>query len=1034
MGFSAFTIENFSTLPLMFSSTNATDQLKEYLGYLQANPNGEEIQYRTAFENFFNKSVPAHLAKRNITAIQEDRRSGIEIEGTPDFFVYEDYGSLFKKLVGFIECKKPAYKLEKLIESEQIKKYAKTCENIIITNYRRFILLQKGRVVHDVELSGEQIQIQKFENLLRDFYGYDYPYIKTKKTLVSALAAQSFYYSVALREFIASKENEADNFYVKFNALFGEYQKSISYHYELDDFCDIYSQSLVYGLMLSCIDTGKKLDEKELDYLRGIPGEYKLLYEFLSQAYENRDLPTSIKIALINIGKNINLISIEDIQNEFAKTNNGKQNIVVYLYEDFLQEYDNLRKTENREDNGVYYTPIEVANFIARNVNGIIKAKFSMRHGYLSPNVKILDFACGTGTFLHSVFEQLLGECKDDLDKPIAENKITKDIYGFELLFTPYIIAHTVLTRFLKKNGIKMGNERLGIYLTNTLDISQHSISSLLPSLKKEYEKAMDIKDREQILAIVGNPPYFNGRSKAEKGMIDSKLNEYKKDLNEKKINLDDLYIKFIRFAEWKIERYGEGVIGIITNNSYLYGKTHRQMRKHLYETFDEIFILNLHGDMDRKENDQNIFDIKRGVCIAFFIKNKKPQKKNIHYFSTLKNKINSRQEKLAFLENTELSNIQWKKLNPAETENYWFTEKDFSGKSTYKNFWKLTDIFKNTQSCVKTDRDKLVINYNKINLEKNMRTAFSGNYPKEFKEKYDITNSSGYNFADKLKEQKFDENAIIDCIYRPFDIRKIYYKIGFTSRPAKNVAKHLINHDNIGIVFKKQLNRNVFNTIIVVDKIPDVTILETSHGNAFLAPLYLYPDEGGKLIGKAEKIPNFTDKFKEFLKTLDFKPSPEKILAYIYAALHSPSYRKKYIEFLKTDFPAVPFAQNKTEFEKLAKLGQKLIDLHLLKNLPDDKEIKTSNIPQTNFTIESIHHSNDQLILHTTQKQNISFSGITSKIYDFEIGSYKPIDKWLKYRIKDSVSLCPEDLKHLKEMIIAIKGTLEVVEDVDGA
>ena len=846
--------------------------------------------------------------------------------------------------------------------------------------------------------------------------------------MVSVLAAQSFYYSVALREFMADKENEAENFYVKFNALFGEYQKSISYHYELEDFCDIYSQSLVYGLMLSCIDTGKKLDEKELDYLRGIPSEYKLLYEFLQQAYENRDLPMSIKIALINIGKNINLISIEDIQKEFAKTNNGKQNIVVYLYEDFLQEYDNLRKTEKRKEGGVYYTPSEVANFIARSVSGIIKDKFSLHHGYLSRNVKILDFACGTGTFLHSIFEQIIGSDMDDVDKEIVRNKIANDIYGFELLFTPYIIAHTILTRFLKEKGIKM-DERLGIYLTNTLDISQHSISSLLPSLKREYEKAMEIKDHEQILAIVGNPPYFNGKSQAEKGRIDSELNEYKKDLDEKKINLDDLYIKFIRFAEWKIERYGEGIVGIITNNSYLYGKTHRQMRKHLYETFDEIFILNLHGDMDRKENDQNIFDIKRGVCITFFIKCKNPQRKNIYYFSTLKNKINSRQEKLSFLENTNFSHIQWERLTPDETENYWFTAKDFSEGSTYKNFWKLTDIFENIKSCVKTDRDELVINYNKIDLQKNMQTAFSGIYSKEFKEKYSITNSSSYNFADKLKEQKFDENAIIDYIYRPFDVRNIYYKIGFTSRPAKDVAKHFISRDNIGIVFKNQLNRNVFNTVIVVDKIPDVTILETSHGSAFLAPLYLYLNEGG-LVEK-KKDPNFTKKFEEFLQTLDFKPSPEKILAYIYAVLHSPDYRKKYIELLKTDFPAVPFTNDKATFEKYAKLGQKLIDLHLLKNLPNDKEIKAKNIPQTNFIIESINHHNDELFLHTTQKQNISFSGVTSQIYDFEIGSYKPIDKWLKYRIKDEVSLCAEDLKHLKEMIIAIKGTLEVMGEI---
>jgi predicted helicase len=1012
-------------------TNNASNVIKDYLAYLSAHPNGEEIQYRTQFENFFNKCIPLHLKGRNITTIQEDRHSGIEIDGTPDFFVYEDYGSS-KKLVGFIECKKPNFKLEKLIDSSQIKKYAKTCENIIITNYHRFILLQKGKIAQDIELSNEQYSIQKFENLLRDFYSYNYPYIKTKKSLVFVLATQSFYYSIALREFMTPK-NEAKNFYIRFTTLFHEYQKTTNYSYELADFCDIYSQSLVYGLILACIDTNKNLNEKELNYLQDIPNEYTLLKEFLSRAYEIYDLPISIKIALINIGKNINLISIEDIKEEFAETNSSKQNIAVYLYEDFLKEYDKLRGTENRKENGVYYTPSEVTNFITRNVNEIIKKRFSLPLGYLSPNVKILDFACGTGTFLHSIFEQIIKNDRDDLYKEDVTKKIKEDIYGFELLFTPYIVAHTTLVNFLEKNGIKL-NDKLRIYLTNTLDTrKQEAISGFMTELKKEYETSLKIKKEESILAIVGNPPYFNGKSKANKSEIDDKLKDYKDGLSTKnkkiKLNLDDMYIKFIRFAELKVEECGYGIIGIITNNSYLYGKNHRQMRKHLYETFDEIFILNLHGDMDRKENDQNVFDIKRGVCITFFIKYKKKQKKKVSYFSSINNKINLRLEKLDFLKTAKISNIKWEELNPAETENYWFTKKDFSEKNIYDNFWKLPDIFESIQSCVKTDRDKLVVNYDKAELEKNMRIAFSGNYSKEFIKKYNITNSSSYDFVKKLEEQNFNKNAIIDYIYRPFDIRKIYYKIGFTSRPAKDVAKHFIEYDNIGLVFKKQLNRNIFNTVIIVDKIPDVAILETSHGNAFFTPLYRYEIHLATLTKKA----NFTSKFDDFLQDLNFKPTPEEILAYIYAVLHSSTYREKYLELLKIDFPAVPFARNRNIFEKYAKIGQKLINLHLLKNLPDDKEIKVNNVPKINFIIESINCDNNNLFLYTNTKQNIKFSHVTSKIYDFEIGSYKPIDKWLTERIKDNVILEAEDLKHLKKMIVAIKNTIAIMKEIEG-
>ncbi|MDR0376688.1 MAG: N-6 DNA methylase, partial [Spirochaetaceae bacterium] len=606
--------------PADFQQT-AQDALRTYLRVTAAHPGGEEIQYRTPLENLINS---IKLPYRNFSILQEDRHSGIEIAGTPDFFVYEDDHTLLKRLVGFIECKKPAYRLEKLIESDQIKKYSRACENIILTNYRRFILLQQSRIIKDIRLSAGLPDVLDFQNLFLEFFQYEYPYITGKKMLAKTLAAQSFYYSAALRDFIADPENREDSFCIKFNGLFGEYQKSINYHYELPDFCDIYSQSLVYGLMLARLDTGKNLDEHDLEYLRAIPGDYTLLIEFLSQAYESRSLPPPVKLALISIGKNINRINLEAIHQEFAKTDGGKHSIAVYLYEDFLSHYDKLRGTENRKEGGVYYTPHEAAGFIVRSVNDILMGKFNLAAGFASVNVKTLDFACGTGTFLHSVMEILLSHGMDDLAVELVKGKIMNDVYGFEINFTPYIISHTLLTRFLAGRGVLFEkNERLGVYLTNTLDISQHSISALLPRLKREHDKSMAIKSTEDILAIIGNPPYFGGRSKANSDIIDGKTGDYKKNLDgETNLQpLDDLYIKFIRFAEWKIEKNGEGVVGIITNNSFLDGLIHRQMRKYLYETFDELYILNLHGNTQKREGDKNIFDILIGVCIIFFIK-----------------------------------------------------------------------------------------------------------------------------------------------------------------------------------------------------------------------------------------------------------------------------------------------------------------------------------------------------------------------------------------------------------------------------
>ncbi|MDR1554237.1 MAG: N-6 DNA methylase, partial [Prevotellaceae bacterium] len=942
-------------------------QVQTYLAYMATRPNGEEIEYRTPFETLFNTLQIPFLNKTSI--VQEDRRSGIEIDGMPDFFVWNDADTLFKSLIGFIECKKPSFNLDKLIESAQIKKYSKTCENIIITNYKRFILLQEGKKQHDITLAADTKTLFDFVTLLQDFYNYKYPYIKTKKSLATALAAQSFYYSVALREYIADKTNATESFYTKFRGLFGEYEKSINYHYELADFCDVYAQSLVYGLLLARLDTDEQLNEQKLNYLENIPDEYRLLHEFLEQGYVSWNLPTEIKIALTNIGKNINLIDTVAITNEFLKINSGKQNIAVYLYEDFLAQYDKFRGTENRKEGGVYYTPSEATDFITRGVNHLIRDKFKLYDGYRDLNIKILDFACGTGTFIHSILEQIIPENPDSLDKSIVKQKVKNDIYGFELLFTPYIIAHTVLTRFLKEKGIVLDtekNERLGIYLTNTLDISQHSISELLPYLKNEYEKSQSVKDVEEILAIIGNPPYFNGKSREKSDIIDAELQKYKDGLNEKKINLDDLYIKFIRFAERKIEKNGHGIVGIITNNSFLDGVTHRKMREHLYNTFDEIYILNLHGNTRKGDNDKNIFDIMVGVSISFFVKYKKaktitpkveqtlnfdkPRKevappKPVFYFSTLDNNLISRAEKLAFLENTGFKTVRWKKIIPSESQYFWFTDKKFSNIKQYKKFWKLTDIFNSYNSGIQTKNDDFVLHYSQKSLEK-LADEIRPLYKPEIAAKYNVSDSRDWTI-EKAKEDLLTNYNPQEIAYRPFDNRiTSLSKIskGFIAYPRYETAKHF-EKGNIGLCFSRQLFGEKWQNIFVVDKMAEgCTVSLKSREWTYIAPLYFY--NGAKhpemlqldFKGEGEKYANFTEKFiKNYIKKLTFNPAPEEILAYIYGVLHSKRYREKYVEFLKTDFPAVPMTTHKETFDKYATLGQKLIDLHLLKTPVDN-------------------------------------------------------------------------------------------------
>ena len=595
--------------------------IKNYIKSVKSVPaaRGTEHSYRTALKILMDSYKRPGL---NVNIIEE--ASDNRVDGTPDYIIYQKNETLFETLVGFVECKKPDFDLEKLIDSEQIQKYSNSCENIILTNYKKFILLQSELKELEVDLLDDDfIEIQNvnkeqdLENLFLKFYGYEYQYIKTKADLIDILAKQSFYYSVVLRTYLENDANKHSSFSSKFRELFKNFTSFAQCAYNIADFCDVYSQSLIYGLLITRLDTAKNLNEKDLNYLQFIPDDYHLLYEFLAGAYDARAgfFPPEIKQALVSIGKQLNLIHIKSIQLEFARKGAEKDSIIVYLYEDFLKKYDELRGKEDRKENGVYYTPKEATDFITRGTHYLLQKKFDKHLGFLTDEVKVLDFSCGTGTFLSSVFDIISQDIKKDtLNKQKVKNKILKDIYGFELLFTPYIVSHTTLIKKMKDLGISIDskqNERLGIYLTNTLDIAQHSISDSFPLLKQEHEKAYQIKSNEEILAIIGNPPYNINSKDKNQTIIEKVRNDYAPNDEPNLKPLYNDYIKFIRFAQHKIEKTNKGVVGIITDNGFLTNRTFYKFRKSLCDFFDEIYICNLHGQQE--DGDKNIFDITVG-------------------------------------------------------------------------------------------------------------------------------------------------------------------------------------------------------------------------------------------------------------------------------------------------------------------------------------------------------------------------------------------------------------------------------------
>jgi len=978
-------------------------KITNYLKKIDENrDDGTEHTFRTNLENYLNSKKLNEDIK-----IHQELKKRRDENGTPDFKVFQIDKS-YKKMIGYIECKKLNYDLEKLAKSEQIKKYSRFAKNILITNYTDFWLLDSGKVVEKAKIENET----EFQNLFNNFLNYKYPQIKTSSEIVKMLASQSFYLAKTLKEYISEDEHREINFYKKLKALFEEFGNSVKYQYSLDEFCDLYSQSMIYGLFSSLIG-GNSFDETAKDPIILIPEQHKLLIEFLDTGYNRLNLPQVVEMVLSSIMKNLNLIDIEHIEKFEEKQ---RDNLMIYLYEDFLKEYDK----ESKKSSGVYYTPPAITKFITSSISDILESSLNLKDRYISDEVKILDFATGTGTFLLSIFDEILEKSQKVSYIKRAKKKIVNDIYGFELLFTPYIVAHINLERKLNLKNIYLEeNERLGVYLTNTLDFSQNSISNFLPYLQEETEKANEIKNAKDVLIILGNPPY-NNKSKNSDSKITELLLDYKKGLSERKINLDDDYIKFIRFAQKKIDDAGYGVFGTITNNSFLDGLTHRKMRESLLSTFDEIYIINLHGNTLKKEGDKNVFDIMVGVSITLFVKRKISLKEKIvKYYSTLENNHILRKEKFDFLNSKTLANIEFTDLEPKEP-NFWFVAKDETGIEDYAKFKGVTEIFDIYSAGIETQKDNIAIQYSEKSLEK-LKKDFLKYDERDLREKYQIKDGRDWKL---LKAKLSFRNCNTQKIsYRPFDFRFTNYSQGFVAYPRTEIMQHFLNGKNIGLVFERNKVNNCFQHIFVTKHILNRDVICSA---SYTAPLYKYIEN----MGEIEKIPNFTKKFQDFLQTLDFSPTPEEILSYIYARLHSNRFRKKYFEFLKTDFPKVPFTENENEFFQFAKLGEKLVNLHIMKSELDDDEVevKLDVKLDKNLFVEKIVFDSENETLWINDSFYIL--GVSQEIWDFEIGSYKVLDKWLKYRKKDKIEV--ENFEHLEQIVIVIKQTLEIMAEID--
>lgn len=965
--------------------------------------------------------------------------------GIPDFFVRKN-----GEIIGHIEAKGVDKNLENFENTEQLKRYREFLPNLILTNFVEFRLYRDGTLVDKVEV-GRQMDLQNFKfkmpspqnleafyGLLETFFAFSTPEIRNSNDLSIALAKRTRLLEGVLNEELLAGQEAVMNFYRAF-------QENLIETLTKDKFADLYAQTIAYGLFAAWMRMHKQGEQNlKAGAWKYIPESVPLLREIF-YSFVGPDFPASLTWIIDDIAEMLEKADVASIYEEFKLTK-WEEDPVIHFYETFLATYN----PEERQRLGVYYTPLPVVSYIVRSIHRILKADFDKEEGFASRDVTLLDPAAGTLTFviqaIKQVKEELEGRRKGGLVRSYLEEHVVRDFHAFELLVAPYVIGHFRVAMLLEELGYEFKDEkRFKFFLTNTLEMKEPEQRALpLTNLIKEAEEAKEVKEKVPIRVVLGNPPY-SVSSENKSDFIEKLMEDYKEDVRkERNIQpLSDDYIKFIRFAHWKLDRAGKGILGFITNNSYLSGVIHRGMRKKLLASFDRIYILNLHGSSRIGEKtpeggkDENVFDIQQGVAIALFVKLEKPlEKKKQVYYADL---WGLRSGKYKYLFENDVESTDWQEIEPREPY-FFFVPKDFALQDEYDKFWKVTKIFKEWSSGVETGRDEVLVGFISQQITKVFDDVFNPKITlKDLETCYGLKETSGWKIKTRREElfrkgESFSQRHIVPYAYRPFDPRFTYY-CDFLRRLHFEIMKHFLKSNLALLCMREVVIESGFSHIFVTDLISDRRMFLSNRGNPFVFPLYLYPDEPrGKLLdeeaSKPERTPNFTAEFLQAVKeALGTEPTPEEIFYYIYAVLYSPSYRKRYEEFLKIDFPRIPLPEDYEQFKKLSELGKELVELHLLRH-PSLGETGVGFTESGSDEVEKVYYDENSERVWINKEQY--FDGISKGVWEYRIGAYQVMAKYLKDRKKEKRKLSLEEIEHYMRVAKAIERTMEVQGEVE--
>jgi len=1047
-----------------------------YFSKVQADQRGgkaTEHTYRSTLESYM------EALERGVNASNDPKHIAC---GAPDFIVEKG-----KVPLGYVETKDVGADLDSVEKSEQMQRYRKALSNLILTDYLEFRWYVNGEHRHivraigltaDNKLTRASHSEEELGNLFRDFFATEAPTVTTPKELAERLASVTHF----IRDQIVAAFSASDaSVRASLEARYKAFQTLLLPALKPEEFADLYAQAMTYGLFAA------KLSAPEGEKFT-LTGAYQFLFgsrflrRLFSDVSEELDEIEIIRPYLQDIVSLLNRADFASILADFGRRTQS-EDPVVHFYETFLAEYNpKLRKSR-----GVYYTPEPVVQFMVRAVHDLLKTRFNKPWGLADESVKVLDPAAGTGTFLYYIIRQIHEEVVEKRGQAgqwaEKSRELLGRLFGFELLIAPYVVSHLKLGLLLKDLGAPLDprGERLQVYLTNTLEegtTRAEQLAGLGSYIAEEASDAAHVKKQSDIMVVIGNPPYSGHSANAsvdrdgKPNFIGKLLREYYfvdgAPLGERNPKwLQDDYVKFIRFGEWRIQKSGHGILAFITNHGYLDNPTFRGMRQHLMQTFDEIYVLDLHGNSKKKEKapdggkDENVFDIQQGVSILVAIKHplgKRATTCKVKHSNIWGNRI----YKYKTLGTSDLEKILWEEITP-EKPFHLFIPQNKGLQQEYQKYWKLNEIMPVNSAGIVTARDSLTIHLSENELLTTIQD-FANLPVEEARSKYmlgeDTRDWKIHLAQSDLLDSHQDKNRVQNILYRPFDKRFTYYTgktRGFLCMPRYEVSRHMVKSDNLALLTARNNKSTEMNHFLISDSISETKCAESTI-QSYIFPLFINTFAIENTTSpfsenSAGWEPNFSPEFlKEINKKLDITFQKEQknfssifdkkinntpyeyyawdIVFYIYAVFYCPAYRSRYADFLKADFPRLPLTSNKKQFFALAAKGSQLVALHLLKSPKVNEFITTypeaggNCVEKVVFTPEA--RGRGRVWINAKQY----FGGVPEAVWNFHIGGYQVCEKWLKDR--KGRTLSGEDISHYQRVVVALNETIRLMSEID--